>query len=217
MEKRESFVYKLIVIGSLITGIALNIVNTKSLISILSYYTLQSNIFCLIVFIGIIISILAKKKYRKNEVYYFIKGAITIAIFITGIVYLIALLPNNFQMEFSTTSIEKILANIFVHIISPVLVILDYLIFDTKGKFKIWYPLGWLFLPLNYVIYVYTYSANGGRFFGIGGSKYFAYIFLDYNQIGYSGVVKCLSIMAATIIFSSYILIYIDRKCRKKH
>ena len=85
IEKKSSLFYKFLVLLSLLAGIILNIINTKSIISILSYYTLQSNILCLIAFTAIIISILFKRNYRKSEVYYVVKGGIVICILITAI------------------------------------------------------------------------------------------------------------------------------------
>ena len=210
LEKKISLFYKLLVLFSLLTGIALNIINTQSIISILSYYTLQSNIICFITFAAIIVSIFLKKDYRQSEVYYVVKGGVVICIFITAIMYQIALMPYGFQMDYNFGN--RYLANLLVHIISPLLVILDYFIFDCKGKFRWFYPLIWLFIHLNYVIYVYTYSLNGGRFYGIGGSRDFAYIFLDYNQIGYVSVAKFLIAMTIFILAFSYLLVLIDKK-----
>lgn len=210
IEKKNSLFYKLLVLFSLLTGIILNIVNTKSIISILSYYTLQSNIICFITFLSIVASILLKKDYRKSEVYYVVKGGIVICILITAIMYQIALMPYGFHMDYNFEN--RYLANLLVHVVSPLLVILDYFLFDFKGNFKWFYPIIWLFIPLNYIIYVYTYSLNGGRFYGIGGSRDFAYIFLDYNQIGYISVAKFLIIMTIFILVISYILVLIDKK-----
>jgi hypothetical protein len=154
--------------------------------------------------------ILLKKDYRKSEVYYVVKGGIVICIFITAIMYQIALMPYGFHMDYNFEN--RYLANLLVHVVSPLLVILDYFLFDTKGKFKWFYPIIWLFIPLNYIIYVYTYSLSGGRFYGIGGSRDFAYIFLDYNQIGYISVAKFLIIMTIFILIISYMLVLIDKK-----
>lgn len=210
IEKKLSLFYKLLVLFSLLTGIVLNLVNTLSVIAILSYYTLQSNVICFFTFVGILIAILLKRNYRKSEVYYLVKGGIVICIFITAIMYQIALMPYGFQMDYNFGN--RYLANLLVHVISPLLVIFDYFIFDCKGKFKWFYPIIWLFLPLNYIIYVYTYSLNGGRFYGIGGSRDFAYIFLDYNKIGYISVAKFLIIIAIFILAISYLLVLIDKK-----
>ena len=63
---------------------------------------------------------------------------------------------------------------------------------------------------------MYTYSTRGGRFFGIGGSREFAYIFLDYKQIGYGGVLKAIGIIVIAILLISYFLVFLDRHKRKK-
>ena len=216
--KRERFsvIFKLLVIISLVTGILLNVLNTTSVTAMLSYYTLQSNIICLVMFIGIILAIVLHKDYRTSNIYYLLKGGVIIVILITAITYQVALVPNNFSMDITyTTNTDRVWANLFVHVISPAMVIVDYILFDIKGNFKYYYPLIWLFIPLNYVLYVYTYSARGGRFYGIGGSKEFAYIFLDYNQIGYGGVLKAIVVIVIVILMVSYLLVFLDRQKRK--
>lgn len=216
-ERKFSIIFKLLVVISLLAGILLNVVHTTSISAILSYYTLQSNIVCLIMFLGIIIAIMSKNNYRTNSIYYLLKGGTIMAILITGITYQIALAPNNFYMDISyTMRTERYWANLLVHVISPILVLLDYVLFDEKGNFKYYYPIIWLFLPLSYVIYVYSYSARGGSFYGIGGSREFAYIFLDYNRIGYSGVFKSIIIIAILILLVSYFFVFLDRKLKRK-
>ena len=216
-ERKISTIYKLLVALSLLTGILLNVMNTTSVTAILSYYTLQSNIICFAMFVAIIVAIFLKEDYRSNNIYYLLKGAVIIAMLVTAIIYQISLLPNNFNMEaIDTNNTAKYWANEFVHKISPVLVLMDYILFDDKGNFKYYYPIIWLFIPLNYVIYVYTYSTQGGRFYGVGGSKQFAYIFLDYNQIGYIGVMKSIVIIAILILLMSYFLVFLDRRQKRK-
>lgn len=216
-ERKISTIYKLLVALSLLAGILLNVMNTTSVTAILSYYTLQSNIICFAMFVAIIVAIFLKEDYRSNNIYYLLKGAVIIAILVTAIIYQISLMPNNFNMEVANTNnTAKYWANEFVHKISPVLVLMDYILFDDKGNFKYYYPVIWLFIPLNYVIYVYTYSTQGGRFYGVGGSKQFAYIFLDYNQIGYIGVMKSIIIIAILILLMSYFLVFLDRRQKRK-
>lgn len=212
-ERRISIIFKMLVTASLLIGILLNVIRTKSVSAILSYYTLQSNIICLVMFIGIIIAIFLKKDYRSDNRYYLLKGAVIITILVTAITYQIALAPYNFQMDTSyTIQTEKHMANIFVHMISPIMVVADYVLFDQKGNFKYYYPVIWLFIPFSYVIYVYSYNANGGSFYGIGGSREFAYIFLDYHKIGYDGVFKSIVIIAILILILSYLLVFLDKK-----
>lgn len=209
-KKRISLCYKILVILSLLIGIIINLKNTSSIISLLSYYTLQSNIICLIAFLCYLVSEIRGKKY-KSDIYYLIKGAIVIAIIITALVYRFALAPNGFEMTSLATAIDnKKIANFLVHTLSPILVVLDYFIFDEKGKFKFYYPIIWLVIPLNYILYVYTYSSHGGTFYSIGGSRQFAYFFLDYNAIGYIGVLKWIMLFSIIILIISYVLVFFD-------
>lgn len=220
MTKRNiSLCYKFLTITSLATGIFLNMSDTKSIVSLLSYYTSQSNILCLIAFIAFVYVEIKYKDVPKNDVYYLVKGGIVIAIFVTAVVYRIALAPTGFQMDALKRSVEnhhKEMANLLVHTVSPILVILDYFLFDEKGHFKSYYPIIWLFIPLNYVAYVYTYSYNGGEFYSVGGSRKYAYFFLDYEIIGKVNVLKWLVVIALFIIVIAYVLILIDYLRGKK-
>ena len=213
-----SICYKMFTIFSLIAGIFLNLSNTYSIRALMSYYTLQSNVICLIAFIIVLTLELLDRQY-KTDIYYLIKGGLVITIAITAIIYHIALAPGGFQMDALQNSISnKMLANFLVHTVSPLLVLLDYILFDEKGHFKFFYPILWLIQPLNYVVYVYTYSNLGGSFYNIGGSRQFAYFFLDYNELGYMGVLKWLIIIILGILIISEILVILDKflKDRKK-
>ena len=210
-----SICYKMFTIFSLISGIFLNLSNTSSVRALMSYYTLQSNVICLIAFIIILVLELLNKQYQ-TDVYYLIKGGLVITIAITAIIYHIALAPGGFQMDALQNSINnKQLATFLVHTVSPTLVLLDYIIFDEKGHFKLFYPIFWLIQPLNYVIYVYTYSNLGGSFYNIGGSKQFAYFFLDYNELGYWGVLKWLLVIIIGILLISELLVVLDKIFKK--
>lgn len=207
--------YKMFTCLSLMLGIFLNLNQTISRKALLSYYTLQSNIICLIAFLFFLVFEIIKKQY-KNDMYYLLKGALVIAIAIAAIIYHIALAPVGFEMDRLVKSINnKVLANFLVHTFSPILVILDYIIFDEKGHFKYFYPFIWLIQPLNYVVYVYTYSSLGGTFYSIGGSKQFAYFFLDYNKLGYTGVVKWLIAIGTAILMIAEMLVFADKKWLK--
>lgn len=212
MDRRTlSYFYRILLITSLSTGIILNVIDTTSVSAILSYYTLQSNIICLAFFVFILIVSAVKDDYQESDVYHLVKGCITIIIAITGLVYAIALGPIGFDMQIDTSGLKNFMSNFLVHRLSPILVILDYFFFDKKGKFKFYYPFLWLIIPLNYLMYVYTYSANGGKFFGIGGSRKYAYFFLDYTQIGYTGVAWAIVIMVIFILVISFLLVIVDR------
>ena len=220
MKRNISITYKILTALILLTGITLNLSKTLSVISLLSYYTFQSNIICFFAFIIFSVIEIREKydKCKKGDVYYLFKGAIVIMIFITMFCYHIALAP---QFEFdmglkNTTDMYNKIANSIVHTIAPSLVILDYFLFDEKGWFKKFYPFLWLCFPYNYILYVYMYASQGGSFYNIGGSNRFAYFFLDYEEIGVNGVIKWLIIITLGILIASYLLVLIDKILVKK-
>lgn len=209
--------YKMFTILSLSLGIFLNLRNTTSVKALVSYYTLQSNIICLVAFLIILVLELSKKDY-KTDIYYLVKGALIIMIAITAIVYHLALAPVGFEMDALRSNINnKVIANFLVHTLSPILVILDYILLDEKGHFKFFYPIIWLFEPLNYIVYVYTYSNFGGTFYSIGGSRKFAYFFLDYTKLGYAGVFKWLVFIAIILLILSELIVLLDKVSFKIH
>lgn len=204
-----SIVCKFLIILSIILGVGINLLKTTSIVSMISYYTIQSNIICLISYIYFVYIEIRKK--TKGDRYYIIKGAITIAILITGIIYRFALIPNNFQMDVSNTISSKDISNIIVHTISPVMVLLDYILFDEKGHLKLYYSLCWLFIPIGYGIYVYIYGGLGGKFYSIGGSERFAYFFLDYTQIGIKKVIAFDFGIIGFVLLISVLLVCLDK------
>lgn len=214
LRKNFSKTYKLSVILIIFTGLWCSFKNANSIISKLSYYTIQSNIICLALFTYSLIFEILDLNYKTKN-YYIIKGGIIIAIILTGVIYHIALLPGEFQMD-ASTKIIKVLSSILLHGISPIIVLVDYILFDKKGKFKYKYAIYWLAFPIYYVIYVYIYSYFGGEFYNIGGSKNYAYIFLDFKKIGIINVEISIISIIIFLILISYILIAYDHK-KKDH
>lgn len=217
MDKRKiSFVYRLLVIASLLGGIVLNMIISNNIKVLLSYYTMWSNILCLIV-LCILFLLTNPIKYDdwREDVYYIAKGLVTIGILITGFIYLATLLPNGFPIYIVTDKsiLGKKIGNILVHIVSPLFVIIDYFLFDKKGKFKLFYPIIWILFPITYICFVYS---GKGEFFGIGGSREFAYFFLDYKLIGMKSTVCWIIEIALGILLLGYALIKIDQKLAKR-
>ena len=215
-KRTVSISYRLLVITSLLSGIILNFVNTTSIKYLLSYYTTQSNVICLMIFIVFLIKDIKKYDSQKSNWYYILKGMVTIAILITAIIYLTTLLPNKLPMYTISARgmTSKKLGNILVHIISPILVLLDYIVFDEKGNFKLFYPLIWLLIPVGYICFVYS---GKGHFYGIGGSRTFGYFFLDYQKIGIQMTTIWIVGIAVGIIILGYFLVWIDKKLVRKH
>lgn len=216
MNKRKvSFVYRLFLIASLLGGIILSLKNTIFVKYLLSYYTMQSNIICFITFFVFLIGDILKYDYRNRKWYPILKGAITIAILLTFVIYLSTLLPNRFlmyQVSINRNLIGKKIGNWLVHGISPILVIGDYF-FDEKGKCKNYYPIYWILFPILYVCFVYS---KKGHFYGIGGSRKYGYFFLDPDKVGTTGVILWITGIIIGILIVGYLFVFFDQKLAKK-
>ena len=216
-KRRFSFAFKVTIILCCLIGILSNLIKTTSLASIFSFYTMQSNLLVLVFYIGFFIAKKFKPNFDSTNMYYILKGAIIMAILLTFIVYNISLQKLDFMMDVRTSSSNILnFSNLFVHFITPILVFLDYIIFDEKGKFKPKYIPIWCIFPALYPIYVYTYAYFGGRFFGVGGSNKYAYFFLDIDKIGVDGVIGYLLLFTIGFITISFLLVKIDGLLRKR-
>lgn len=206
-----SFAFKVATFACCLTGVLSNLIRTTSIISILSFYTMQSNLFVLAFYTGYFITRKFNPNVEKTKTYHVLKGATIMVIFLTFVVYTISLHSTGFAMDVKTASSNILrVSNIFVHFLTPIMVFLDYSLFDDKGYFKKYYSIIWFLIPALYPVYVYTYSHFGGQFFSVGGSKKYAYYFLDIDKIGVDGVFNYLLLFSLSYIIVCLLLISID-------
>lgn len=216
-QRKFSFAFKVATTVCCLIGVLSNLSRTSSIASILSFYTMQSNLFVLVFYIGYFIARSFKPEFEKTRTYHILKGATVMVIFLTFIVYNISLQPLDFIMDVKTASSNVFrISNIFVHFLTPIMVILDYAIFDEKGYFKKSYAPIWMLFPAFYPVYVYTYAHFGGHFFSVGGSEKYAYFFLDIDKIGINGVIGYLLIFSICYLLACLLLIRIDNALGKR-
>lgn len=209
--KRLSVWHKAITISSLAFGIGLNLATVRSIPISLSYFTMQSNILCLLVFIYFIVVEINGQK--KSKSYYIAKGGSTMAIFMTALLYNLGLVLYGFDLGSEPV---EVIRSVFVHMISPLLVILDYFIYEEKGKLKKTYPLLWVPFTAYYLIYANVYSIFGEKFRSRAASGNFAYFFLDYEKFGYFKVLVWLMLLLIIFLVVAYGIILYDNSKRKR-
>ena len=132
-------------------------------------------------------------KLKKNDFYYMSKGMVTMSITLTYVIYNLLLSNSGTVSIFDNHELET---NI-VHIIVPLLVIFDYVIFGTKGHLKKNYPYIWSSILIVYQIFIAIYSGLGGRF--LNGDKY-PYFYMDASKYGLRNV-----LISSLIILVFYI------------
>lgn len=213
-KRKLSFAFKIATIICCLTGIVLNLTRTNEIATMLSYYTTQSNILVLILYVVSTFMLCVNSNADDTNLYHFLKGTALVTIMLTFFVYLFSLSPMYFVMDSSASSSANILriSNILVHILTPCMVLIDYFVFEKKGFLRKKYIPIWCIYPIFYLIYTYVYSNCGGNFF----SKKYAYFFLDIEKLGLMKVTWYIFILALFFISLCYLFIALDKFLAKK-
>ena len=200
-----SILYKIIIfvigIFAVINGFFSS--NLKFDIETIYYFTYQSNILVIIYFFLDIINII-----KKNKTFYpRLKGAVTMSITVTFLIYHFLLSPTAEKYEGL-----GYIRNIILHYIVPIMTIFDYIIFDKKGIYKIIDPLLWLLIPFLYFAFILIRARLGEPF---SDGSYYPYFFVDIDKYGLKIVLR--NVFFITIFFTilGYIEYFIDRLLKR--
>lgn len=163
---------------------------------LLNYFTVQSNIVCLLVWIALLV------KPRLSPV---IHGIAAQAILLTMTVYHF-MLSGLFTMGDGGMSLFQ-LANILLHYVCPTLMIADLLLLAQRQPLKASAPWFWAIFPVVYLVFVFLRGATGIPISPDGGSAY-PYFFLDPGAAGITGNPQGFGGVAIWVValFTAYVL-----------
>lgn len=172
----KNIIIKVSVILSAIIGVVLQMDTASggfmSGRSLIMYFTIQSNLWiAMIAFVGIFVAIFNK----PAKGFYLLKYILTMGILLTYVVFSILLSPS-MPLSYLVSP-----SNLFVHTLTPVLAMVDYLMNDHKITVNKQGLYG-LITPAYYLVFSYTMYFAGIRF--SDGSK-FPYFFLDFESNGW--------------------------------
>ena len=192
MKEKIKLVYRilLVIVAAIALYLNFNLFGVKGLL----YFTNLSNLLCLIYF-TILIVLTLLKKVNRNDTYYIIKGMITMAITIKMFMYNLVLSGDDGMGAFTGHQLECNL----VHLIVPLMVILDYIIFGEKGNLKKEYPIIWSLILIIYQLFVIIYVALGGTFMD---NLTYPYFYMDINEYGTLGIM--FNLLIIYIFFVGY-------------
>ena len=192
MKERIKLLYRilLVIVAEIALYINFNLFGVKGLL----YFTNLSNLLCLIYF-TILIVLTLLKKVNRNDTYYIIKGMVTMAITITMFMYNLVLSTDDGMGAFTGHQLECNL----VHLIVPLMVILDYVIFGEKGNLKKEYPIIWSLILIIYQLFVIIYVALGGTFMD---NLTYPYFYMDIEKYGTLGIM--FNLLIIYIFFVGY-------------
>ena len=187
----------------------------------LMYYTIQSNLLA-VIFFGVLVVRTAeglREGPRGNAGWYPRLGMIVaIDLLLTFLVFWVLLMPQGLSPSYLFS-----FDNIAVHTVTPLLCILDYVLFSQPRSLKyrdVYYT---SIFPFCYVLfsciaglagYVYRYTGGAGSNILESTPVRFPYFFLDFDSLGimtfaYIGFIFVIFILLSHLIF------YIDQKVRK--
>jgi hypothetical protein len=204
-------VWRILIIVASLTGIIMGSKSISDFVAKLLYFTIQSNLI-LILCIGYAVWATLRNVAGPSP---FLKGAATVYISITGLVYnlILAKALAASPLPVGTIIVPFIggtLSNDLVHIIAPLMAIIDWLLFDVHGRLRWQYPLRWLVYPLAYLAFVLIRGLIvHGPF--VYPNLHYPYPFLNVDKIGYSGIALNTLIYGIAFWLIGLVFVVMDR------
>lgn len=178
-------IIKLIAILASVYGLYMSIDSAMSF----TYFTNLSNILIdivLFVFLVLDIKLLLSKESRDNKKngLYILKYMATISITITFVIYLTLLAPTN-KLGFINAYLNHNAGSLCLHLITPLLAIADFFLFDYKYRSNKAHAVFAAIPPLVYVVFVVIAASCGMRW---GDNMYAPYNFMNFGaETGWFG------------------------------
>jgi hypothetical protein len=166
-------IMRLIAVSAVIAGVVLTAAGPATVTGLLPFFTIQSN-----VAYG---AFAAWAAFRGRIDRPALKGAVTLYVVITGLVYHLVLTneASGFAMPQPDRALPEAIGNQLLHTVVPLLAVLDWLLFDERGRFRWRYALYWLAFPLGYLAFALLRGLVVGKY---------PYPFINVNELGYGGV-----------------------------
>jgi hypothetical protein len=210
---RAAFVFRCAFVLVSAIGLAANLglLEGRFIPSQLNYYTVLSNLFCLVYFaVDLPLSGRAARGLAepgRTTTLPRVKGAVVMAITVTFLIFNVALAPTYFfdpDYDFFTVS------NLVLHYVAPVAVVIDWLVFDRKGLLRWVDPLIWLAIPAAFLLYTGLHAPFIGPIFEPEHSRY-PYPFLDVDALGLARVAVNAAVAGACFAVVGYAVFGVDR------
>ncbi|MFI6819883.1 Pr6Pr family membrane protein [Micromonospora sp. NPDC050187] len=170
-------VLRLLVVLSVLAGIVLTAAGPATVTGLLPYFTIQSNLA-----VGLLAGYAVARAWRgRPDPPSALRGAVTLYITITGVVYHLVLAnsASPFAMAQPDRSLADATGNQFLHTVVPLLAVADWALFDRRGRLRPRYATWWLAFPLAYLAFALVRGALVDSY---------PYPFVDAGQLGYAGV-----------------------------
>lgn len=194
-----SYAYKIILLGAVSAGLYLSVFDYGEGFSALSlrYFTIQSNI---LVALALLYLLFSRESSRVRPI---VRGSVLLSILITGLVFHLLLRPQ--MGVYFAGGID--LANHLTHTAAPLGFLLDWILFDRKGRMQTAHLPFWTAFPLLYWLCSILVGAKTG---------FYPYFFMDIGKLGYGGALIWLAVLSAVFLLIGLLLIGLDRLLNRR-
>jgi hypothetical protein len=201
-----------------IIGVFKNSINPVILLA----YTIQSNIltavFFGVLFVRTVLSISGKAKQSVSSenpygFYPRLSAYVTFAIFITMMIFWLILVPAMTERSRSLLALD----NLAVHLITPLFMLFDYMLFTERGRLKKYDPLLFAIIPYVYLLQALTLGlTHSVRYDSIGSHSYYPYIFLDIDRFG-PWVILMVAALTVFFLAAAFLWRWLDKKLTQRN
>jgi hypothetical protein len=189
-------IMRLLAVLAVLAGVVLTAAGPATVTGLLPFFTIQSN-----VAYGVFAAWAASRGRATPPA---LKGAVTLYVAITGLVYHLVLTnqASGFAMAPVERALPEAIGNQLLHTVVPLLAVLDWLLFDERGRFRWRYALYWLAFPLGYLAFALVRGLVVDRY---------PYPFINVNELGYNGVSVSSLAFAVAFWLLGLLFVAIDR------
>jgi len=193
---------------SALSGILLQLFlvgNVCGALNIFSYYTIQTNLFVAIV-IALEIAV-DSRRAGDCKILRILTGGVILWIMVTAVIYHFLL------STFYKPSGLALLANILLHYVTPLMMLIYWIFFEKKVRYRSFYPLVWALYPLFYALV----SIVRGMMTG-----FYPYWFLNPGAPYPSGIgsvwnlLLFIIVIASLFVVAGYLLIFLKKLSSRK-
>jgi len=199
-------IFRIIALGVSLFGMSYRLIfvpirgdGVSELLNMLGYFTIQSGLIVLAVFISLVINQL--RGTPEKAIAPSIRGAALLYIIITSVIFMVML--NN--------TIEAHGLNKFVlyinHLVTAIFLMIDNIISIRPQTYKWKLLLWWLIYPIAYLIF----SIIEGVFF-----HRFRYYFLNFKELGFGYYIQVIVLLIFVFLTIGSFIIFINRIFRRR-
>ena len=183
----------------------------------LAYFTIQTNVFCALLFGVLVYRTLRRKPLEVSRVHPEIHLGVTFYITMTMLGFWLLLVPAT-GISWNPVSFA---GSMLLHTVTPLMTVGDWLLFGQHGRVEKKSALRWLAYPAAYLVFVMVYSRTIRTpyySFRMGGEVIdlmYPYPFLDPSVMGPWGGAAAAAGLAAVFYLLGRVYVFLDRKLAK--